>query len=268
MKQRYFQYDDQRKLSWFEVGEGPPLVLLHGWSISAAAFAEVAELLRHYFRLLIPDLPGHGDSSPAITNDLNGLATDMAAWVQHETDQPVTLAGWSLGGMVAMQIARTRLIPLKRLVLIGTTPRFTNSDDWTLGLPAVQVHALARNLKRRFEKTLGDFFSLSLAGESVPLERLRAIRSFALKNRPLPRLDVAVDLLDMLANQDQREALGLIECPVLVMHGSKDQVSPFVAGQYIAEAVQDGRLVEFPGVGHAPFWSMPGTFADTLREGC
>jgi pimeloyl-[acyl-carrier protein] methyl ester esterase len=184
------------------------------------------------------------------------------------TDEPVTLAGWSLGGMLAIQIASDSLLPLKQLVLIATTPRFTNADDWTFGLPAVQVHALKRNLKRHFEKTLAEFFRLTLAGETVPLERLKVIRNFAVINRPLPNEGTAVDLLDVLAGQDQREALASIGCPVLVIHGSDDQVSPCEAGRYIADTVEDGYLVEFHGVGHAPFWSKPEEFAGTLREYC
>lgn len=268
MKQHFFHFDDDRKLSWYEGGEGPPLVLLHGWSISAAAFEEVADRLCQDFHILVPDLPGHGNSSVTIDNDLAGLADDLTTWLQKVADEPVILAGWSLGGMLAMQIASNSLHPLKQLVLIGTTPRFTNKDDWSLGLPAAQVHALKRNLKRHFEKTLAEFFRLTLSGEAISPERLRAIRNFAVINKPLPEKDTAVSFLEVLACQDQRESLASIDCPVLVMHGSEDQVSPIAAGRYIAEAVKDGSLVEFPGVGHAPFWSKPEVFADTLREHC
>lgn len=266
MKQHYFRFADGRQLSWYEAGSGPPLVFLHGWSISAAAFAEIAELLAVDYRLLIPDLPGHGDSSPAHQNDLAGLSADLVAWLQAINPGPVFLAGWSLGGMLAMHIAGAGLLSLKSLVLIGTTPRFTNADDWAYGLPAAQVHVLARNLKRRFEPTLGEFFKLTLAGEVIDIERLRSIRNFAVRNSPLPDKNVAGELLAFLAVQDQRDVLVELDCPVLVMHGAADQVSPLAAGRFLAEQTGNGQLAVFDGVGHAPFWSQPRIFVKVLRE--
>lgn len=266
MKQRFFSFPDGRQLSWYEAGKGAPLVLLHGWSISAAAYSEIAGILSPDYRLLIPDLPGHGGSSPAVTSDFSGMIKDLVAWIDAVIDAPVILSGWSLGGMLAIQLARCGSIEVERLALVGTTPRFTNSDDWEFGLPSTQVRALTRNLKRRFEATLADFFSLTFAGESVSLERLREIRNFAVRNCPLPDKTAAVDMLEQLTMQDQRGELAGLNCPVLVMHGALDQVSPVAAGRYIAETVPNGTFVEFPGAAHAPFWSQPEEFVARLRE--
>ena len=268
MKQHRYQFPDGRHLNWYEVGNGDPLVLLHGWSISAAADNELAGMLSNDYRLLIPDLPGHGASSPARSNDLKGLANDLAFWLADVTDGSVSLVGWSLGGMLSIQIAGDGLLPVRRMVLIGTTPRFTNADDWSFGLPATQVHALERNLKRRFEATLGDFFALTFAEENISRERLRAIRNFAVINQPLPDCDVALDLLELLAIQDQREVLPSIGSPVLVLHGELDRIAPVGAGRYIAGCVADGTFVEFAGVGHAPLLSEPGEVAQRIREFC
>lgn len=268
MKQNFFTYSDGRKLSWYETGIGAPLVLLHGWSLSAAAFGEIAEILNSGYRLLIVDIPGHGDSSPAPGHELTALATDIAEWLLEVIDEPVSLAGWSLGGMLALQMASSRMVPLTRLVLTGTTPRFTNTEDWNSGLPNSQVQALSRNLKRKFESTLTDFFKLTFAGETLSLERLRTIRNFAVLNKPLPDKEVTLEFLNLLSNQDQRDVLADINCPVIVMHGTEDQVAPFAAGQYIVENVVDGAMIAFPNVGHAPFWSAPRKFSDVLLEFC
>ena len=84
--------------------------------------------------------------------------------------------GYSLGGMLSLQIAADGRLPLQRFVLIGSTPKFTAGDDWPFGLPLTEVRAMARNLKRRFEATLGEFFSLTFAGETLSVDRLRTIR--------------------------------------------------------------------------------------------
>jgi len=268
MKESSFKLPDGRILTWYECGEGRPLVLLHGWAMSAAVFNEMAESLAVDFRLLIPDLPGHGKSSPAAENDLAVISVDLACWLAAVERSPVTLAGWSLGGMLALQIAYQKLLPIDRLILVGTTPRFTLDDDWAFGLPAGQVHALARNLKRRFEPTLADFFALAFSGEDISPARLREIRNFAVKRSPIPDREAALGLLDLLARQDQREILSAIKLPVLVLHGDQDQIAPLAAGQYLSEKLPDGQLVKFSGIGHAPFLSQPQVTAEKIREFC
>ncbi len=268
MKEARFDLPDGRQLTWYETGQGSPLVLLHGWSMSAAVFSEIATLLSPDFRLLIPDLPGHGRSSPALQNDLAGIAADLGRWIAAIEKVPVALIGWSLGGMLALEIARQNKLPVDRLVLIATTPRFTMSDDWSFGLPSAQVRALARNLERRFEATLGDFFSLAFAGETIARERLRTIRTFAVRQSPLPDYDAAMGLLNLLAVQDQRKELSEIYQPALVLHGDLDQISPVAAGRYLAEMLPMGSFAGFSGVSHCPLLSRPQEVAAKIREFC
>ncbi len=268
MKSANYKLADGRHLTWYEVGQGHPLVLLHGWAMSAAVFSEIATLLSSDFRLLIPDLPGHGESSPSLQNDLAGIAADLGAWIAATENTPVTLIGWSLGGMLSLEIARQNKLPVANLVLVGTTPRFTQSENWALGLPSVQVRALARNLERRFEATLADFFSLAFAGEEISKERLRTIRTFAVRQSPLPDHGAAMGLLNMLASQDQRAVLSEIHQPALVIHGDLDQIAPVAAGRLLAEMLPQGRFSEFPGVGHGPFLSQPQETVARIREFC
>jgi len=268
VKSASFQQPDGRQLAWYEVGQGRPLVLLHGWAMSAAVFSEMAALLSSYFRLLIPDLPGHGASSPSPQNDLAGVSTDLACWLEATEKGPVSLVGWSLGGMLSLEVTHQNRVPVDRLVLVGTTPRFTLSDDWAFGLPAAQVRALARNLERHFEATLVDFFALSFAGEKISKERLRTIRTFAVKQSPLPDHAAALALLNLLASQDQRTILSEIHQPVLVLHGDLDQIAPVSAGRALAEMLPQGSFYGFSGVGHGPFLSQPQETAARIREFC
>jgi pimeloyl-[acyl-carrier protein] methyl ester esterase len=268
VKEECFKLIDGRNLTWYETGQGRPLVLLHGWAMAASAFSELASLLAADFRLMIPDLPGHGKSDPAGRNDLCAIATSLNSWLATVEDSPVALGGWSLGGMLALEMARQKPLAIERLVLIGTTPRFTSGGDWTFGLPVVQVRALARNLERRFETTLADFFNLAFAGEDISKERLQEIRNFAVKKSPLPDSGAALTLLQGLAVHNQLEALAQVGQRTLVMHGEMDQVTPLAAGKYLAETLPRGQFIEFPGVGHGLFLSRPQEVAAKLREFC
>ena len=258
---------DGRILSWRETGAGPSLVLLHGWSLSGVAFTELAGLLSGV-RLLLPDLPGHGQSSPSAAATLPALADAIADWLAAVAPGPVLLGGWSLGGMVALELAARTDVPVEKLLLLATTPRFTQAADWPHGLPATQVRTLRRNLERRFEATLGDFFALAFANGEVDADRLRAIRAFAVRAGGLPDREAAGACLDLLARQDQRGRLPAIDCPTLVLHGTADQVTPIQAGRALAAALPHGQLREFVGVGHAPLWTRPLEVAGAIREFC
>ncbi|MCM2265662.1 MAG: alpha/beta fold hydrolase [Desulfuromonadales bacterium] len=267
MIRRDHRLADGRTLSWLEKGDGPPLVLLHGWSLSAAAFTELARLLAGW-RLLLPDLPGHGQSTPPVDVSLPSLADDIAAWLAAVAPEPVLLGGWSLGGMVAMELAAKAETPVNRLLLMATTPRFTSDSTWPHGLPAIQVRALRRNLDRRFEATLGEFFALTFADGEVDAERLRTIRAFAVRPGGLPDRQASAAFLQLLAEQDQRPLVAKIGCPTLVVHGTLDRITPVAAGRALAAALPRGRFYELTGAGHAPFWTRPPDVAQAIREFC
>lgn len=268
MRMSRFRLPAGGELTWFEIGRGRPLVLLHGWAMSAAVYHEVGALLADEYRLLIPDLPGHGSSSPAAVNDLGGIAADLQTWLTAAVEAPVGVVGWSLGGMLALELAHRQVSLLERLVLVGTTPRFTLGDGWDCGLPVTQVRALARNLERRFEAALADFFALAFAGEKITPERLRAIRTFAVKRSPLPDRAAAHALLRVLAAHDQRDMLAAIVLPALVLHGTLDRIAPLAAGQQLAAGLPQGRFAELAGAGHAPLLSRPQEVATRIREFC
>jgi pimeloyl-[acyl-carrier protein] methyl ester esterase len=170
--------------------------------------------------------------------------------------------------MIAMELAARASVPVEKLLLLSTTPRFTSADDWPHGLPATQVRALRRNLERRFEATLGDFFQLTFAANEADAARLRAISAFAVRPGGLPEQATAAVLLELLAVQDQRTLLGKILCPTLVLHGSGDRVTPVGAGRALATGLPQGRLVEMAGAGHAPVWTQPLAVAGLIKEFC
>lgn len=243
--------------SWREWGAGAPLIMLHGWSMSSVVFSEVAPKLAEHFRVVCPDLPGHGGSAQGEDGQLSDLAAAVCEWAELLALPPVHLLGWSLGGQVALQLASEKCLPIHKLLLVATTPRFCQAKDWPAGLPVTQVKALGRNLRRAYEKTLGDFFNQQFAGEKMSKERYRQILAFAVRTGRLPALEAASRTLALLSQADLRSELSAIQAPVHLLHGEIDQIIPVAAGQYLAHHLAEASLDLLPGIGHAPFFSTP-----------
>src|SRR5262245_39651498 len=99
-------------------GEGEPLLLLHGLMVSGTMFDPLVELLRDRFRMLIPDLRGHGKSGDLPgPYDVPALAADLNAVLAEARFDRTAVMGYSHGGAVAQQLAHTRAAVVSRLIL-------------------------------------------------------------------------------------------------------------------------------------------------------
>lgn len=263
-----FKLSDGRRLAYRRSGEGPALILLHGWAMSSVVFNEVMADLERDFTVLVPDLRGHGDSDPGPGYGCDALATDLAEWIIALDLQDAALLGWSMGGEVALSLASVPELRrrLRSLVLVATTPRFVAGDDWTSGLPATQIRALARDLRRSYLKTMGDFFSLQFQGESLTPARYQQILRFAVRAGRLPEPEVALAGLETLASEDLRVLLGQLRLPTLVIQGGLDAIVLPAAGEFLAATIPQATLELWPDVGHAPFFSDPQRFCGLLRN--
>lgn len=261
---------DGRRLSYREKGAGRPLVLLHGWAMSSAVFAEALQALAGDFRVLAPDLRGHGASDPGDGYALEDFAGDLGQWLEGLGIAGLDLLGWSLGGQVALRLAPRLGKSLGRLLLVASTPCFTAREGWSAGLPAVQVKAMARGLKRRYLDTLNDFFALQFQAGEVSAGHMEDIRAFAApgEGAVLPSADTALAALETLQTVDLREELSGVETPALVLHGEGDEIIPPEAGRYLAAHLPQGRFVGLAGTGHAPFLSRPEQCFALWREFC
>src|SRR6266508_2821705 len=102
-----------------ELGNGPAVVLLHGYPLDGAMWSGVARALAPALRVLKPDLPGHGENAAAALPSLEAHA-DFAEAVLGELDGPVGLAGFSMGGYVALALMKRRPEKVRALALVDT----------------------------------------------------------------------------------------------------------------------------------------------------
>jgi len=243
-------------------GRGRDLVLLHGWALHGETWGPWLEELASHARLHVVDLPGQGLSPrPDGAAKLADLANAVARCVPADA----SLLGWSLGGMVALEIARLRGAQVPRLVLVATTPRFVADDSWPHGMPATLLADFAGRLRDDYGRTVQNFLALQTRGDERALETFRALRR-ALARRPAPAVEALDAGLEILRRADLRAEVGAIASPTLVISGEHDRLTPPAAGEWLAAAMPDARHRLIQGAAHAPFLSHAHEVLDELRR--
>lgn len=245
------------------LGQGPDLVLLHGWGMHGGVWAPVAQQLAASFRLHVVDLPGLGHSAAVAPYTLENLA----AAVDRIAPAGAIVCGWSLGGQVALRWAMQQPHHIARLVLVGSTPRFVSGGDWQFGVAEDVFRDFAAQVRQDYRGTLSRFLALQAYGGDASKETVRQLRAhFFEHGEPAPQTLQAG--LDVLLATDLREELGAVMAPALVLHGDYDKLAPVAAGRWLAQHLPCAQLRVCNNASHAPFLSHPAWFVDAMREFC
>ncbi len=239
------------RLVYWQGGEGPPLVLLHGSGDSAGTWAATARQLVGERRLLIPDLPGHGASDPAegvlpFATIVAGLEALLDA---AQLDSPV-LAGNSMGAWLGMLYAHKHPDRVSRVVAINGGAILGEPSDVKL-MPADREEA------RQAMAGIRDPSS-----PPIPDEVLDEIVARA-SSGPIRRM--MMDLGGMMAYLLDGK-LGEITTPMDLLWGESDRLMKLSYAEKMAAGLPRARITRIPKCGHIPQSECPERFVRLLRE--
>jgi 3-oxoadipate enol-lactonase len=233
-------------------GEGEPLLLLHGLMVSGAMFDPLVELLRDKYRMLIPDLRGHGRSGDlAGPYDVAGLAADLDIVLAEAHFDRSAVMGYSHGGAVAQQLARTRPAAISKLTLACTYA--CNVATLRERIEAGVLLTLLRLVSPGTIGKLMIFASKPKATGAIALTREQAewMQSLMAANRA-PAMRGAVR---GLITFDSRPWLKEITVPTLVVGGTHDMGVPRHHFDALVRGIPGavGQLVD--RAGHTLIWT-------------
>jgi 3-oxoadipate enol-lactonase len=243
-------------------GEGEPLLLLHGVMAAGAMFDPLVELLRDRFRMLIPDLRGHGKSGDLDgPYDVAALASDLDTVLAEARFNRCAVMGYSHGGAVAQQFARTRPASVGRLILACTyacnvsTPR--ERLECTAFLALLRLFSPGTLAKLIFRPSKPQ----ATGAKELTGEQVAWMRSILAANRA-PAMRGAVR---GVMTFDSRPWLKEITAPTLVVGGAHDDAVPRHHFDALVSGIPGatGRLVD--RAGHTLVWTHTPEFADIIR---
>ena len=219
------------------VGDGPSLVLLHGWAFNSDIFQNLVDKYKANYRVTVIDLPGHGRS-----NDIDG---DIESWCNEIIKlipEKSTLVGWSLGGLLSTYLASK--IDLKKLILVAATPCLVNNESWNYGINTEIFNQFAINLKNDSTKSLKRFVSLQSKDKSQLQELYKSIQKYPASMSALN------NGLEIIINSDLRDNYEKLTIPKAVILGSLDTLVPVKIKEWYDEA---GSTTSVIRSGHLPF---------------
>lgn len=242
-------------------GTKPALLLLHAFPLSGAMWDGDAQVFAPLARVIAPDLPGFGGSSRQAAPSIAGMARQAAGLLdQLKINEPVIVAGLSMGGYVAFEFIRQFPQQVRALGLFSTRAA-SDSPQQREGRMRLIEELKAGGIEPLMAKSVPKLVGSTTAQSrpAVLLEVERFVRRAS--------VDGVIDALRAMADrEDSRMLLPGIGCPVLIIAGDEDAVIPLQESQAMAEQISGAQLTIIPKAGHLINLEQPEAFQHEVRE--
>ena len=246
-------------IGYTEAGSGTPLLLLHAFPLDRGMWQPQLSALADVARVIAIDLPGFGESTPALFT-IEGVAEVAAEFLTARNIPQAVVCGLSMGGYVALALARKHADKLAGLILADTR---AGVDDSTAKANRDKSIALAteKGGAALFETMLPKVLSDStLADKPSVVDRVKALAA------KQPDASVVAALSALRDRPDANPGLKGIAVPTLVLVGEFDNVTPPLSAANLSAQIRGSELVHIPGAGHLSNLENPEAFNAAVRK--
>lgn len=254
----YITTRDNTKLYVKDWGAGRPVILMHGWPLSADSWDDHALAIAGAgFRAIAYDRRGFGRSEqPWDGYDYDTLADDLAAVIEETGATDAAIVGFSMGGgEVARYMSRHGGKNVSQAVLVSSVvPYMLQTADNPEGVPQATFDQMTEGMKQDrahfFAGFFKDFYGVGLVSQPVSDEVLEWSRNVSMQ----ASLKATLDCAEAFATTDFRPDLAAFNVPTLIIHGTSDKTVPIDAtGRAAARGIPQAELIEYDGAPHGLF---------------
>jgi non-heme chloroperoxidase len=261
----------QIRIHYEDVGNGQPVVLIHGFPLSGRSWEkQTAALLEAGYRVITYDRRGFGDSSqPSVGYDYDTFAADLDRLMSELDLRDTILVGFSMGtGEVTRYLGTYGSERVSKAVLLGVIPPFLlKTEDNPEGVDGSAFDGIVEAIKADRLAYLtafyADFYNLDdYLGERISDEVVRDSWTVAAGAGAVGTVSCPPTWIT-----DFRQDLPKIDVPTLVVHGDADRILPIDAtARRLPALIADCRLVEIPGAPHGMLWTHAAEVNEALLE--
>ncbi|MFX0167821.1 MAG: alpha/beta fold hydrolase [Candidatus Hodarchaeota archaeon] len=247
--------DSGTKLNVNIVGDGPPLVFIHGWAASQRFWKHQIQQFRASYRVLAYDLRGHGDSDkPKTGYQVSDHVEDLKTLLKCEKINNPVLIGHSLGGIIALQYTLENIELPRALVLVGTNPRPVSSLKRSIQMSLLSwMIRMSRTRASKYTRT-------QIFGPDVDPSLIDWVNQDSLRT---PTFVVRQTLKAVKAFNVQNR-LTEITVPTLIINGEFETTVDTKTVTQMLEDLPQGQFVSIPRSGHNVMLEQPKAFGVAL----
>jgi len=244
-----YEIKKEGKFDYVEVGEGEPLMLLHGLFGALSNFSDLIEHFKHTHKVIVPILPLY--DLDLLHTTVKGLAKHVQQFIDHKGYDQIHLLGNSLGGHVGLVYILNHPAKIKTLILTGSSGLFENAmgDSYPKRGDYEYIRA----------KTAETFYDPAVATKELVDE------VFEITNSRIKVIKI-IALAKSAIRHNLGDELGQIKVPTLLIWGKNDKVTPPFVAEDFHKLIPNSELAFIDQCGHAPMMEVPGTFNQILEK--
>lgn len=263
----YIEVEKNVRLHVTDLGEGQPIVLIHGWPLNNAMYEyQYQYLVRKGFRVIGISLRGFGKSDkPYGKYDFDVFSDDIKVVLEKLNIQNAVLGGFSMGGAVVLHyIDKYKAAHISKLALFAAAaPSWKQRDGYPYGVSDEVADGLIQATKTNRQDLIAGF------GKDFPAQEGAISKNVEkwLENINLEASPYAItESITALRDLDLRPALAKVNIPVAIFHGTKDKLCDFSLAQQLNQGIKNSYIVKFENSGHSLFFEEMEKFNTELEK--
>jgi sigma-B regulation protein RsbQ len=249
------------------MGDGPTtLIFSHGFGCDQSMWGYLANDFTHRFKVVLYDLVGAGQSDLGAYdrdkyNTLNGYARDLVEIIDQFASGPVILVGHSVSAMIGALADRQSPGKIAAHVMIGPSPCYIDSDDYSGGFKLEDIHSLLDTLDSNYLGWSSTMAPVIMGAPGQPALGEELTNSFC-RTEP----EIAKQFARVTFMSDNRQDIAGLITPTLILQSTDDLIAPIAVGEYLHAVLPNSTLCVVDNVGHCPHMSAPGACFDAMAR--